>query len=117
MPTQIQDVVPMIVLSSWYDLGWQGQFKVSSFDNNNNNDDSDRLTPVIFFSRCCLQNTSVLAPGKEHNLKSSSCVGTEAWGFSTNSTKATRVSALRLRQRHVAYEGKVCSDLRDLSTI
>ena len=28
MPTQIQDVASMIVMSSWYDLGQKGQFKV-----------------------------------------------------------------------------------------
>ena len=27
MPTQIQDVASMIVMSIWYDLGWKGQFK------------------------------------------------------------------------------------------
>jgi hypothetical protein len=32
MPTHVQDVVPMTVMSSWCDLCWQGQCKVSSFD-------------------------------------------------------------------------------------
>ena len=27
MPTQIQDVAPMVVMSRWYGLGRQGQFK------------------------------------------------------------------------------------------
>jgi hypothetical protein len=53
MPTQDQDALLMIVMSSWHDLGWQGKLKVSSFVDDNNNGDGDRLMPVIFFSRCC----------------------------------------------------------------